>query len=244
MANHDIIHELRDLGSNLPVGNTENVYSVPEGYFDGFASAVMKTIRLTEGEFVAGGLPRALPYRVPENYFEGLEERIMDAIRLHPDYRTSREEIEATSPLLSSIGKRPVYSVPQGYFENLQPEFSKPAKGRVLQLGRWVRYAAAAVITGAVVLVGLTVYKNNRTQDPAGKAIARFEKEVKKIEDVGQTQTLIDFMDDGLNVKDVASNGKALKADDVQRLLQDVPVDELKDFNEQSKDIEDVMMTN
>jgi hypothetical protein len=30
----------------------------------------------------------------------------------------------------------------------------------------------------------------------------------------------------------------------VQQLLKDVSIDELKDFNEESKDIEDVMMTN
>jgi hypothetical protein len=51
-------------------------------------------------------------------------------------------------------------------------------------------------------------------------------------------------MNSGLNEKELASNQKSIKTDDVQQLLKDVSIDELKDFNEESKDIEDVMMTN
>jgi hypothetical protein len=51
-------------------------------------------------------------------------------------------------------------------------------------------------------------------------------------------------MDTGLNEKELASRQKSIKTDDVQQLLKDVSLDELKDFNEESKDIEDVMMTN
>ena len=64
------------------------------------------------------------------------------------------------------------------------------------------------------------------------------------LDDVKKTDSLIDFMDAGLNQKELASNQKPARVDDVQKLLQDVPMDELKDFNDQSKDIEDVMMTN
>jgi hypothetical protein len=51
-------------------------------------------------------------------------------------------------------------------------------------------------------------------------------------------------MDAGVNQKELASNQPISKTDDVQQLLKDVPTDELKDFNDQSKDIEDVMMAN
>jgi hypothetical protein len=51
-------------------------------------------------------------------------------------------------------------------------------------------------------------------------------------------------MDSGLNEKELASSQKSIKTDDVQQLLKDIPIDELKDFNEESKAIEDVMMTN
>jgi hypothetical protein len=104
------------------------------------------------------------------------------------------------------------------------------------------RYAAAAIIVGVIALGGLIVYNsnNNNRKD----ALAKFEKEVKKIDDVKKTESLIDLMDAGLNEKALASNHKTIKTDDVQQLLQDVSIDELKEFSEQSKDIEDVMMTN
>jgi len=35
-----------------------------------------------------------------------------------------------------------------------------------------------------------------------------------------------------------------VKSNDVEKLLKDVSMDELKEFDEESKDIQDVMMTN
>ena len=89
------------------------------------------------------------------------------------------------------------------------------------------------------------VFNKTKQTDAAGKApLAKFEKEVKTIKDVKSTENLIDFMDAGLNEKELASNRKTVKTEDVQQLLQDVSTDELKEFSDQSRDIEDVMMTN
>ena len=247
MANKDIIQELSDLESSLADINLQNIYSVPKGYFDGFAGQVISLIRKDENPAWLSSLPKESPYWVPAEYFEGLEERIMQAIQNHPDYQTSKEELQSISPLLNSLNKRPVYSVPDGYFENFKSEAEQEKSGaRVISTAgrKWYRYAAAAVVAGIIALAGLMIYKNNHGKDGVDKTIARFEKEVKKIDDVKQTENLIDFMDAGLNEKELASNRKKIKTDDVQKLLQDVSTDELKDFNEQSKDIEDVMMTN
>ena len=242
MINKDIIQELNDLGSSLATATPENVYTVPEGYFEAFAEQVQSLIWLSS-------LGKENPYTVGEGYFEGFADKIMDGIRSHPDYRTSKEELATISPLLESLNKRPVYSIPQGYFENFKvattPEQKSDSRVVSLPQHRWFRYAAAAVVTGVVVLAGLMVYNNNGTINSTGTApLAKFEKEVKKIEDVKSTDKLIEFMDAGLNEKELASNQKTSATDDVQRLLNDVSTDELKEFSEQSKDIEDVMMTN
>jgi len=94
-----------------------------------------------------------------------------------------------------------------------------------------------------ILMAGLIAFNNNN-KDSGDKTLAKFEKEVKKINDVKSTDTLIDFMDAGLNERELASNQKSIKTDDVQQLLKDISIDELKDFNEESKDIEDVMMAN
>jgi len=246
MTNKDIIQELNDLGSSLNNMASRNVYSVPQGYFEGFADHILSLIKDNESLAWLSSLPKETPYQLPAGYFDGLEERIMDSIRNHPDYRTSNEELESISPFLNSLSKRPVYAVPEGYFENFnvaKKQTKSNTKLFSITSHKWFKYAAAAIVIGAIALTGIFVYNNNH-KDAAGKTLANFEKEVKKIDDVKKTDSLIDFMDAGLNQRELASNHKLVKTDDVQQLLQDVSTDELKDFNDQSKDIEDVMMTN
>jgi hypothetical protein len=239
MANKDIIQELSDLGSSLASAVPQNIYSIPEGYFDGFASQVLSQVKASE---FLSSLPKETPYQVPVGYFDELEEKMMEVIRNHADYQTSKEELESISSLLSSLDKRPVYSVPQGYFEDFKiaaTEKKTVTKVVSLKSRKWFSYAAAAIVTGAIIMAGLMVYNSKDTRDP----IAKFTRDVKKIDDVKSTESLIDFVDAGLNEKDVVSK-KSVRTDDVQQLLKDVSIDELRDFNEQSKDIEDVMMTN
>jgi hypothetical protein len=246
MANQDIIQELSDLASSLTMIDPKNIYAVPQGYFEGFADKVLALVREQDSLSWLSGLSKTNPYKIPENYFSGLEEKIMNSIRNHPDYQTSTEELQSISPLLSSLNKRPVYTVPKGYFENFNvPGDQKKDQTKVISITsrKWFRYAAAAVVISVISLTGFFVYKNNHT-DAAGRTLAKLQKDVKKIDDVKKTDSLIDFMEDGLNQKEIASNQTVAKVDDVQKLLQDVPTDELKDFNEQSKDIEDLMMIN
>ncbi len=246
MANRDIIQELRDLGSSLPTVDPKNIFTVPDGYFEGFANEVLAMVKTQDSLSWLSALPKINPYQVPEDYFDGLEERIMNAIRIRPDYQTSTEELQSISPLLSSLDKRPVYAVPRGYFENLNiAGEQKKNQTKVISITsrKWFRYAAAAVVISAISLTGFFVYKNNHT-DAAGRTIANLQKDVKKIDDVKKTDSLLDFMEDGLNQKEIASNQNVVKVDDVQKLLQDVSTDELKDFSDQSKDIEDLMMIN
>jgi hypothetical protein len=245
MANEDIIQELSDLGSNLQGNIAENIYSVPPGYLEGFSEQMLAFIKTNESLIWLSSLPKEMPFTVPDGYFNELDEEILEIIRRHPDYQNSREELESVSPLLSSISKRPVYSVPKGYFENFKPGAEKKKETRIVSIAsrKWLRYAAAAIIAGVILMAGVIAFNNNN-KGSADKTLAKFEKEVKKINDVKSTDTLIDFMDAGLNEKELASSQRSIKTDDVQRLLKDISIDELKDFNEESKDIEDVMMTN
>jgi len=245
MPNKDIIRELSDLGSNLPGNTSENVYSVPLEYFEGFSEHMLDLVKANESLTWLSSLPKETPFNVPAGYFDELDKKIMAFVSTHPDYQTSSEELASVSPLLSSISKRPVYSVPKGYFENFKPGVEEKKGTKVVSMTsrKWLRYAAAAVIAGVILTVGFTAF-NNSNKSSAGNTLSKLEKDVKKINDVKSTENLIDFMDPGLNEQELASSQKVIKTDDVQQLLKDVPIDELKDFNEESKAIEDVMMTN
>jgi len=245
MSNKDIIQELSDLGSNLGGNTVQNVYSVPQGYFESFSDQMLALIKTNESLTGLSSLPKETPFNVPAGYFDEFDGRIMEFIRRHADYQTNSEELASISPLLSSISKRPVYSVPKGYFENFKPGVEEKKETKVVSMtGRkWLRYAVAAAIVGAILTVGFIAFNNNN-KTSAGNTLAKLEKDVKKINDVKSTENLIDFMDAGLNEKELASSQRSIKTDDIQQLLKDVPIDELKDFNEESKAIEDVMMTN
>src|SRR5580765_3384597 len=148
MPNKDIIQELSDLGSNLPGNISANIYSVPPGYFESFGEQLLALIKADESLTWLSSFPKEMPFNVPGGYFNELDEEIMEIIRRHPDYQTSREELESVSPLLSSISKRPVYSVPKRYFENFKPGVEEETKVVSITGRKWLRYAAAAIIVG------------------------------------------------------------------------------------------------
>jgi len=107
------------------INKMERLYQVPQSYFEGLSGEIMARIRL---ESFSG----KINYQVPEGYFEGLADQIIG--RIHAAESTAatpqdqqgfqqesvQEELASVAPFLLSIGNRNVYSVPAGYFQNLQ----------------------------------------------------------------------------------------------------------------------------
>src|SRR4051812_45865246 len=146
--------ELNDLNSSLPADSNAFIYSVPEGYFDNLASAVLAKIKgehpVTASEEISelspllAGLSRVMPYSIPDNYFQDLS-AITD----------EKEE----SAVLPYIGKTMPYEVPSGYFDNLSDEVLgklKPSTAKVIPMYRkkWMKMAVAAAIVGIIAISG------------------------------------------------------------------------------------------
>lgn len=251
----NILQELKELNSGLAGISREPVYAVPAGYFDGLASRVLGRIKAMEADnaadelaYLAPGLKlsKQLPYSVPQGYFEGLAASMLA--------KTSQEEspaseLESLSPLLSQLKKESrtghPYSVPAGYFETLgqQPygvSENKPAKVISLSVSRrtWFRAAVAAVVTGIIVMAGYLLLGE---KEPGGKALAKFTRDVKKMDD-SQKENLIHFIEAGLSGQETAQVNTDSKAE-VKNLLEGISEEELKSFQQQSEDIQDVLMT-
>ena len=254
----NILQELKELESTLADAAIQNIYEVPEGYFEGLVGDVLNRIKALEAVTTAdelnylspalSNISKQMPYTVPSGYFEGLEEQLMHAVRESGDYKTAKEELETLSPLLSSLNKQAPYSVPQGYFETLHEEVRANTKSetRVISITsrRWLRYAAAAVITGIIALAGLIYF--NKQNEPV-KNFARFEKnlnkEIKKTSDKELTEFVQQFTDAGLSSEEkVQINPK----EEVKDLLKDVTDNELKEFLEDTADpeITDISLMN
>ena len=88
----NILQELNELNSKL-AGHAQNVYSVPEGYFDGLIATLLKRIKAMEAanadEELAILSPalkatgKQLPYTVPAGYFHGLAETAIEVANVY-----------------------------------------------------------------------------------------------------------------------------------------------------------------
>ena len=143
-----------------------NPFTVPAGYFDVLATAIIKRIH-AEDELMPG-LANTNAYQVPSGYFDGLANYILSKVK-QPNV-TSNEvstELEKIAPLLNTISKEEIYRVPAGYFE--QPQFISSVISQKKQAGvvrlktarRWMQYAAAAVVAGILVTGAFLFTDNN-----------------------------------------------------------------------------------
>jgi hypothetical protein len=109
----DIINELEQLQSPLAAMQPVNVFTVPDGYFDGLAAAVL---RATQGDLILQGVQPPPNATVPEGYFEGLAGSILGKIKAQ---EAEKADEAVLSPLLQGLRNINVFTVPQGYFEGL-----------------------------------------------------------------------------------------------------------------------------
>lgn len=251
----NILQELKELDSRLADVVLQNIYTVPAGYFDNLAEQVLARIKAMQASNAAdelnalspqlGKVSREMPYSIPKDYFATLSDNVLKTI--HTAGLSAKDELAAISPLLSSLKKENPYHIPEGYFESLpttKPKEARQPSAKVVSMfsRSWFRYAAAAVVTGIIVLGSLSLFTNE--QESGGKALARFTRDVIKM-DEQQKDDMIDFFDAGLNGKETAQvNTDNKNSQEVKELLVGVSEEELKDFQEQTEAIEEVLMTN
>jgi len=245
--NTNILQELTELKSSLARIAPGNIYTVPEGYFDGLASDILKRIKALEVSnakeelsFLSpllNDLSRQMPYAVPDGYFKDLEDNVLPAV-----HQSASEELESISPLLSGLNKQMPYSVPVGYFETLNT-------GNILNTGnqeakvvnlfssrkRWIKYAAAAMITGVIGLVAfLVVGKKDIDKLPIVKFEKKLNKEIQKMSDT----ELAEFLETTEVTMNGQENVSTNKNDEIKDLLKDIPESELKEFIEETSELE------
>lgn len=242
----NILQELNEIGSTLINMVPENVYAIPDGYFENFSEQVLNRIKALEAvnakdelsylSPMLNSISREIPFTIPVGYFDGLEEKVMQSIRGNEDYlhkesfgQTPKEEIESISPLLSGLNRQMPYSVPQGYFENLNAEVNTKPQIKIVSISsrRWFRYAAAAVVVGIIALNGM-LFLNKKPVDPAKNPDEWVAKNVKKV----NTDKLDDFIklaDEESSTKGSVVN-KNEKTEEIKELMKDVSEKEIQQF--------------
>ena len=223
---------LEKVKSGFVLTDKQNPYAVPEGYFDGLPDVILNKVKASEASTpkeeldlvssVLGSINKQNPYSLPAGYFDDLAGNIAEGAKA---IDLVNQELENLSPLMSNLKHRNVYEVPAGYFEKL-PETvlatareQKPAKVVSIKFGRkLMRYAAAAAVTGVLVVAGWFYSDNSKKLT---------------IKDISDTE-LQEYVESQNSVVDVATSSDTdnfeLTADDVKDMLAEVSDEELQQY--------------
>lgn len=146
---NDILQELNDIGSQLGAIPRENVFVVPDGYFEWLPAEIQSNISVLN----FGAKP--VSQDVPIGYFEGLADVVLAKIKTEASETFG--ETAQISPVVAAIGKGNVFQVPENYFETNIENINRalPKEAKVVQMAPrksvW-KYAAAAVVTGLLAI--------------------------------------------------------------------------------------------
>jgi len=233
-----ILNELKDLESSLGSYSPQNLYTVPNGYFEGLPTRILNRIKALEAvdakEELAylspllSNVSKRMPYSVPAGFFQNLSDNIVQQVGEHTNHQTSEEEIERLSPMLSSLKNRNPYAVPAGYFESLETKVEKKeAKVISITKRRWYRLAVAAAVIGIVVIGGL-LFMNQGQPDVNKNPRAWVNKNVNKKVSQEKIDEFVKLAEDeSINTTEESD---ATKQAEIKELMKDVSEKEIEDF--------------
>src|SRR5215210_6601451 len=159
--NDYILQELMEISDYMTNISKTNVYSVSPTYFDDLSEEITRKIMLNK-ERAYNFPPASTPYVIPEDYFTNLPGLIFQHVVNHQQLNGVIEEMEAIAPLLNTIDKKQLYSIPPDFFDKMQiplPEMRK-RKTKVASVNRWkifLRISAAAVVTSLLAIGVYTI---------------------------------------------------------------------------------------
>lgn len=182
--------------------------SIPEGYFDSLPDLIMNRIRQSENEpALPASLSKDNVFSVPDGYFDQLPARVLDRI----------QQSDNESSLLASIPKINVFTVPDGYFDQLPQQISqrieKPRGAKVIGFNRTVsffRYAVAACLTG---ILGLSLFSAlNNANDTQGNSSPMVVAEANQILKTNSYDQVLESVTDEEITQFLQSSGQDVNA--------------------------------
>jgi hypothetical protein len=215
--------------------SNDNVYTVDAAYFN------MLPGKITEKAQNAI-FNKNFAYSAPEGYFQSLPQTILQKIKENE----ASTELEEVAPLLNTISKLNIYSVPNKYFSNFAiavPKVRLEKRTKVIEIHTvkkvrlsW-KYAVAACTVGIMLLAGGYLFMNNKNKSPE----EIFYSSLKKV-DVQKTISSVSDSDlvvyltapsadiDYVNENDAVAASFPEDPNDVQSFLKGVSEKDLDSF--------------
>ncbi len=158
---------------NIP---KSNLHQVPEGYFDTLSDSILAKVKALYPESADEELRKLSPvlrslkkenvFSMPEGYFNIFAEDTLEKAKAAYS-ESAEDELRKLSPMLYALKGDNIFSVPRGYFESLPENIiekvtPQPAKIVTMKTrSSWLKYAAAAVITGVIAVSSLQIFNRS-----------------------------------------------------------------------------------
>jgi len=215
-----------------------NPFQVPEKYFDEFAGNVLRRIKAglvnsveEELQILSPLLSKAdkkNPFTIPVGYFDELTENVVTGTKA---IEFVNVELENLSPVMTSLKFTNPFSVPERYFESLPAivlnNVKRQQTSRIISLGtrrRFMRYAAAAILTGLVILASFLFFDRSGTKNNDADPLAGIEK----VSD----EAILNYLEtSNVPFSDVTNTASVdIDAEDIKEMIADLPDEELQKY--------------
>ncbi|MEO6135431.1 MAG: hypothetical protein ABIP35_09775 [Ginsengibacter sp.] len=226
---NEILEELKEISPFLAKLPKVNVFDVPENYFEILPEAIaLHTLLMNDEDNNGSKFQKINAFQnVPVEYFNSLSDSILSKIK-DINVGNSDKESAETFPLLASLPKKNVFSVPENYFENLSGEIiskldTKAKSAKVISMfAGWRKYAAAAIVAGIIAISSLFIF--NGTTNDTNDAVAFAANVSKQFKTPEQLEAGLAALGDEEIIKYLEKHGSIL---DNELLIKDVDVEEL-----------------
>lgn len=198
-----ISKELEEIAPIFHQLKPKNVFQVPFSYFSDLPSSILD--KIISGAEESRYFTRKIPYLIPDNYFETLPSTVLAKIEKQETKSGVFQEMEEISPLLNTITKNHVYTIPNGYLRKADWYKREAGVKKVsvfsIRRGKNVStYLAAAVIIG-LLAIGIFLFsppQNSYEDSDKLKAVS----EVKNLSE----QEIVNFLKTTSPTENVAVN--------------------------------------
>ncbi len=227
--------ELRELAPVLSQMKRTHPYTVPGGYFENFSQSIIATCNDDVPRFKA-----TVPYQPPSGYFDELPATVLNNI--NSQQQNTLDELLTIAPVLHSLPRTNVYTVPINYFSqlNIQPVKKGSAKVVLLPVAKRVyRYASAAVITGILLVSGVLFFnKEDSTSTPNAIVQTKFSStDLAKISE----EEIAEFLNTHTSSGDVTANNAVYPDMEVEEFIQEMSDTEIQQYLKETTEPDEVI---
>lgn len=233
MEEKDTISELEDVSPLLLTAGKRMLFTIPSGYFETLTDiTVVNCLHVAKG----GLMLKSGPFTVSQAYFDKLPYNILQKV-------ADAGELHKIAPVLSSVNRQNLYTIPAQYFVNtleFKSIIEKSAvRGKIISFAKtrkWFNYASAAIVAGILVM-GAFLFTDNHERfnkdgviDVHNELHKLSDEELSKyLDNVKSTMNLdqVTGVSDG-DIPDVEENLKAVSDEELKQYLRENDVPETK----------------